>query len=351
MRAELAKKISGVYARDAFVWNERALAEDIFRLLMNDAEIMVRKTLAEVLCHTVYLPSDIAMQLARDVEEVALPMLRHSFALLEEDMVMLVRNSGSVAIVEALASRESLSEALSTEIVNKALVNADAILLDNKGAAIGENSLHKLISVYRRDQCMLEKMVARGQLPIRVVERLFLLVSEALQKHLIAAYHLPQRLITQMTEQAREHAMLEMLPGDSPDEAVEGMVQELLGQAKLTPSLVMRALCTGDLRFFQMAIAALSGVPLLNTKILLMDPGQRGFKALYEASGLPQSLYEDIRSLHQAAMEETRQGRFKRQDYQKRVAQRLASGAGEAAEQLPYMLSILGSTHDASFIH
>ncbi|MEE8517412.1 MAG: hypothetical protein V3T02_12295, partial [Alphaproteobacteria bacterium] len=53
---------------------ERQLALDIFRLMVRDAEIQVRQALSDNLKKCPEVPHDIALELARDVDEVALPM-------------------------------------------------------------------------------------------------------------------------------------------------------------------------------------------------------------------------------------------------------------------------------------
>src|SRR4051794_21210893 len=80
-RAGLAGKLGTQYSEGRLTDRERQLANDIFRLLVADAETQVRRTLSESLKTSPDLPHDIALTLARDIEEVATPMLECSLVL------------------------------------------------------------------------------------------------------------------------------------------------------------------------------------------------------------------------------------------------------------------------------
>ena len=60
--------------------------------------------------------------------------------------------------------------------------------------------------------------------------------------------------------------------------------------ARLTPSLILRALCMGDLAFFETALAVRARVPVENAQILVHDAGGNGLGSLYRKAGLPENL-------------------------------------------------------------
>lgn len=63
---------------------------------------------------------------------------------------------------------------------------------------------------------------------------------------------------------------------------------------RLTASLVLRALCTGDIAFFEAAMAAKGDVPLQNAQTLIHEPSRRGLEALYRKAAMPPSLYAAV---------------------------------------------------------
>ena len=81
-RADVAAKVAGD-VDGTLTDQERALADDILRLLARDVAVMVRSALSESLKSSVNLPHDIALTLARDVEDVAMPVLECSKILSE----------------------------------------------------------------------------------------------------------------------------------------------------------------------------------------------------------------------------------------------------------------------------
>ena len=74
VRAEIAGKIAAQHPR--LTEHERKLAEDILRLMVKDAEVRVREALSRQLKENPLLPHDLALTLAQDVDEVALPFLQ-----------------------------------------------------------------------------------------------------------------------------------------------------------------------------------------------------------------------------------------------------------------------------------
>src|SRR5438093_7845825 len=77
-RAAIAAKLAGAFDRAPLTPAERRLAEDIFRALVRDVEVMVRHALAENLKTCEQVPRDLALALANDVAQVAAPMLEFS---------------------------------------------------------------------------------------------------------------------------------------------------------------------------------------------------------------------------------------------------------------------------------
>ncbi len=78
VRAETTSKLAAQYERKfpRLTPAERNLAEDIFRALTRDAEVIVRQALSQHLKTADDLPNDVALALAQDVDAVALPMIK-----------------------------------------------------------------------------------------------------------------------------------------------------------------------------------------------------------------------------------------------------------------------------------
>jgi uncharacterized protein (DUF2336 family) len=87
---------------------------------------------------------------------------------------------------------------------------------------------------------------------------------------------------------ARERAVLN-LANESDEDDLDRMVGQMMRHGRLTASIVLRALCLGDLMFFETALARLAGLSIVNARKLIYDEGKRGLEALYQKAKLPAS--------------------------------------------------------------
>ena len=84
-----------------------SMLEEVIRIFAQDAAVRVRKAVAEELKQDPLLPYDIALSLAHDVDEVAMPVLRFSTALSDDDLTEIVVKEGQKKL-QAIAARESV---------------------------------------------------------------------------------------------------------------------------------------------------------------------------------------------------------------------------------------------------
>jgi len=293
-RAEAADKIASEFGNGSLSDSERAIAEDIFKVMIKDAEERVRGALSNHLKNAPDLSRDIAKSLANDLSDsVALPMLQFSEALTDADLVEIVRQQGSTRTA-AVAQRPSVSETVSDAIVTHGDEDAVVALVSNAGADISEKSLDQVVETYGESVRMQEPLVHRPTLPVTIAEKLVTKVAEHLQAHLVANHELPEQTAADLILQSREKATLGLSGGSS--EEIAALVDQLLNNGRLTPSIVLRALCVGDLSFFEHALSALAGVPVANARVLIHDEGSLGLKSLYQKAGMPAGLLPAYRS-------------------------------------------------------
>lgn len=292
VRADLADKVATGLAGNGLTTGELRLAQDIVRILARDVEIQVRATISQGLRHSPHLPADVARRLAEDVEEVALPILADSLGLTDDDLVNLVRQ-GSAARHETIASRPNLGETVSHAIIVHAGEPAVARLMQNNSARIAEASFAEAVERFSDSDQVKEAMVRRDALPAAIAERLVTMVSRELQRHLVRVHNLTPATASDIVLTSREHAVLHLSHGAS-DEELRQMVTQMHLTGRLTSSLILRALCTGDIAFFEAAMAARGDIPLENAQVLIHDPSHRGLKALYRKAVMPAGLYPTV---------------------------------------------------------
>jgi uncharacterized protein (DUF2336 family) len=294
VRAELAGKVAADLSGSGLTSAEVKLAQDVVRVLARDVAENVRASLSRGLRHSPHLPRDVALKLAHDIDFVALPMLADSLVLTDEDLIEIVRH-GSGLKQEAVASRPNLAEMVSDALITHGAEPAVAVLMANNTATIAEDSFNRAVTRFGDSHRVKEAMVLRDKLPITVAERLVTMVSKALQAHLVKTHDLAPATVSDIVLTAREHAIVRLSVGASDDD-LRQMVTQMQRNGRLTPSLILRALCTGDIGFFEAAMAVKSDVPLDNAQILIHEPSRRGLAALYRKAEMPAALYGAVQA-------------------------------------------------------
>jgi len=288
-RVDTATKIAGGVDGDSLTDQERSLAQEIFRIMVNDAEIRVREALATNLKESPNLPRDVALNLARDVDTVSLPVLTLSEVLNDNDLAEIIHTQGENKQM-AIASRQVVSEAVSDALIETGNENVVTTLISNEGAKISDTSFEKVVDTLGESQKIQNAMVNRSALPITVAEKLVTRVSEALRDKLLEKHRLSDDVTTDLLLQSRERATV-LLSTESGAGDVQTLVRQLHQNGRLSSSIVLRALCMGDLRFFEAALGVLAKIPLINARTLIHDPGHLGLKRLWSSAKLPEEQF------------------------------------------------------------
>ncbi len=344
-RTRTAEKVAIQFGSSGLSEKERRIAEDIFRIMVRDAEVRVREALSSHLKDSPLVPRDVAVSLAKDVDSVALPILESSEVLSDEDLLEIIRSHQPTKQV-AIARRRSVSAPVADALVDTDNREAVAELVSNEGAELTEQSLAKVVEHYADEERIQDGLVHRADLPITIAERLVSMVSESLRNELIARRDINPTVANDLLQQSREQATVG-LATDYRD--VERLVYQLRCNNRLTPSFILRALCTGDLGLFEACIAQLAGISIVNARRLIYDKGPLGLKAAYDRAGLPLSLYPAFRVAVNVATEMEFDGNERdRERYVRRMIERILTQFEDlGADNLEYLLTKLSSYSEA----
>jgi uncharacterized protein (DUF2336 family) len=295
VRVETSAKIAAKFSVDELGPAERQIAEDIFRALVKDVEVRVRESLSVHLKHSPNVPHDIALALARDVDSVALPMLKFSEVLTDDDLVQIVKDQGPTKQV-AIAQRPRVSSKVADALIDTGNETAVARLVANEGADITTTSLDRVMVQYEGVEAVSNSLAGRPNLPAAISERLIGAITERLQEYLSTTMELAPDVASNLIMQARERATMGLVEYGSTDTELQNLIEQLHRKGRLTPSLVLRALCVGDLNFFERALAKLGNVPLKNARMLIHDQGALGLQSIYLKAELPRRLFPAFRA-------------------------------------------------------
>jgi uncharacterized protein (DUF2336 family) len=287
---KVCRRIDGENLRPA----DRALAEEILTILAEDAAELVRRTLAVTLRNSPNLPREVALRLAEDVDAVAVPILRNSPALTDADLLELVELA-SVQKQVAIAGRPRLGEALTERVLACCDRAAAETVAANEGAAFSDRAYDIAMERYRDDEGVKRALVDRERLPVHIAERLVTLVAGELFDRLVNRHELPPQLAIEIASGARERATLDLVEQAEHSTDLERFVQQLHLNGRLTPSLVIRAACLGNVAFAEWALAELSGIPRSKAWLMIHDAGSLGLKSIFERAGLPGGMFTAFR--------------------------------------------------------
>lgn len=314
-KIEVISKISNQYRDKEFGGKEQGLAEEIFRLLLRYAEIGVRKSIAENLMSTDFVPRDILLSLAKDIDDVSTPILEFSELLTDDDLIDIVSNTSSTDAQLAISRRNTLSESVSTALVNTEKGEVVESLLGNNTAKISEQSLVKVIDSFANKEEVVEALVTRGSIPPELVMQLTKKVSSVIQSKLEKKYNTSFEKIGSLFTEGGEIAAFRFgnmkLFGDDLIDLINmlemnGQLEQALDplHGKLTFILndlepigqfvPVSAIALGNKIMFQICMSRITGVKFSNISKLITDLDV-GLKALYDRASLPEPLFDAVR--------------------------------------------------------
>jgi uncharacterized protein (DUF2336 family) len=322
-RAGTIGKIASNFGGGGFSDGERRLAEEIFRIMARDVEVQVREALSVHLKECPEVPHDVALSLAKDVESVAIPIIEFSRVLTDDDLVEII-NASDAAKQSAVARRDAVSERVSDALVDTKNEDVVATLMGNAGAEISDQSFEKAIDHFGRNEKVSECIVHRAKLPIGIAERLVSMVSDKLKEHMATHHKLSPDVATNLILGMRERATLSLVQPGAQSGDVGELVQQLHANSRLTSSIILRALCMGDMAFFEAALARRAGVSISNARLLIYDEGRLGLSSVYKKALLPDALLPAVRMAVEVAEETGYDGRENdRERFTRRMIERV----------------------------
>jgi uncharacterized protein (DUF2336 family) len=361
IRESITDKITQYFNAGIFDGEELVVAHDIVRLLAKDIDARVRKKLAENLRTSIRLPHDVALALAHDVIEVATPILEFSTVLTDGDLLEVIRSAREVAKLIAISRRRNLQEVISSALVHTRNEQVVASLFNNKTAKVSDDSISLVIDDFRKNGAVIEMLISRGGLSHSIVNKLINSTSEKIRTRLANEYKLNATDINEAEKEARKEVKLSIIDGgvaktkgkglvytDSNEQALakraDELVKRLFKDKKLTEAIVLRALCEGNLRFFESSMAILAGVPLVNARKLVSAHNPMALEALCKKAKLPSSIFKAVQVIVEFAVSDAALEIKDTNVFKKRLAEYIMSkGYDKSVPLMSYILALIGS--------
>jgi len=300
VRALATQRICREMRDNALSKPERNFAQKILKYIAEDSAVLVRRALAVTLKNSPKLPRDIAVKLANDIDTIAVPLLTHSPVFSDHDLIEILKSKAAAKVL-AVAKRVSVSDHVARAIIRFGDSHAVAEVAANDGALISEETASEMLQIYKNDDLIGQNIIAKGMiarrdLPPRIVEKMISLVSEDVAIQLVKQHAVPVDLAIDLASRTRERAVLDFVDQSWVSKNLTALIKAIDGQGRLTASLIIRAAGCGQMRFVEQALAQLSGVSLRKAVLMIHDGGPFGLKALCTRAGLNEASTQVIRA-------------------------------------------------------
>ena len=260
VRAQLARKIGRFLPDLPPDASEKmiALTEETLERLARDQLPRIRRILAEEIKMLDCVPKRVIDLLARDIEDVAAPILEYSPLLSDADLVEIVSTAQARFALTAIAKRRPLSANVSEAIATALDVPAVAALLANSSAQIREPTLEKIIDHGSRIKEWHLPLVLRNDLSQRAICRIAGFVSASLLDKLATKHRLDEKTRAQLAKGAR--ARIDEPEDILSDPAVSAALEvgALFREGKLDDAYVEKAVESGKREVVIAALALLA---------------------------------------------------------------------------------------------
>lgn len=298
VRALATQRICREMRDNALSEKERQFSRNLLKFIAKDSAELVRRALAVTLKNSPKLPREIAVKLAKDIDTIAVPVLMHSPVFSDQDLIEILKSKAAAKIL-AVAKRVSVSDHVARAIVRFGDSQAVAEVAANDGALISEETASEMLDIYNNDDLISQKMIAQGMiarrdLPPKIVEKMISLVSEDVAVQLVKQHAVPADIAIDLASRSRERAVLDFVDQSWVSKDLTALVQAININGRLTASLIIRAAGCGQMRFVEQALAELSGVSLRKTILMIHDGGPFSLKTLCKRARLNENAAQVI---------------------------------------------------------
>ena len=180
-----------------------ALYDDVLQRLISKVDAAARATLAQRIAASEQAPKDTIRSLALDEAiEVAEPILTKSNALDDELLVECITKHGQEHLL-AIATRNSISETVSSHLIRRGDRNVLGTIVNNPGARISDTSFEVLIDKSAADEWLSEHIGRRIDIPDHHFRQLVVSASETVRQRLIGDDPRQQQIINSIIPPAQ----------------------------------------------------------------------------------------------------------------------------------------------------
>lgn len=254
---------------------------------------MVRKHVIGSLTDLRGLSEDLVFSIISDDDELALPFLAVTKSL-NKRMMVAIAKVGDAARKTVIAARGDCPLEAADIMIAKCPAEIVVELLANPDLKLTANQYEKIIERHGGEKPIIVQLSRQRGLPAHLKVMMARAVSEEMRSKVqsedVASTIRSQRMI----DAAEEEAILQISATTKPVERAK-LVSYLCDLQQLTPSLLLRASCTGEMAFVESALSLLSGLQILRVRNLMYAQGAMSLRAVHSRANLPRILFDPLR--------------------------------------------------------
>jgi uncharacterized protein (DUF2336 family) len=300
-RQALARQLSALIADPETSPVEKEQVIPVLIKLSTDVNRSVREVLAEELSTVKNLHQDMIFAVIADEDEIALPFLAATPALNSWHMQAILR-VGDEGRQRTVAARADLSSDAVSFIVRAGSAVAVTTVLRNKSAVLQPQDLQQIFTRLGQSGDVMDMLLARADLPLDIRITQAKRAAVRMRQMMAERGWMPANDANDLVADAEEGAVLQVLKQATPEERSSG-IQFLAGQNMLTPSLIVRASCLGDLEVVAVALGHLAGQLQERVLGLMKMRGGVGIRSILNRSMLPTGCHAIIAAAADVAMQ------------------------------------------------
>ncbi|MGH1398645.1 MAG: DUF2336 domain-containing protein [Alphaproteobacteria bacterium] len=268
-----------------------AFAVQSLGTLALDEVLKVRVALSATLKDHAHTPPKIAAQLAKDVErEVSEPILRFCAALADEELLGILEDHPEGWVVEAIAQRDQVSEAICDAVIESENVPAGEALIRNEGAAITPATLEVIVAKAQHVKEWQAPVAARKSLPPEFAKELASFVEASVRDILLTREDFDEMESEEIAAVFRRRVDFAATEDLQSTLSVEERLQQIITDGNLHEEYVSDALAMRDYDLVVAMIAVMASTSAMNAQKIIDMRAPKPIVALAWRAGLSMRL-------------------------------------------------------------
>ena len=273
--------------------DERQLLSNLLLKLSVDQVKIVREAIISDVSGLPNLAEDLVFSIIADDDELALPFLAITRSL-NTQMMNAIAKVGDSGRKLVIAARGDCPAEAASILIKTATPDIVAELLCNFAVVLNDRQYEEIVDLHGTDKTITEHLARRPDLPARLKVKMAQTVSEEMRTKMdttdVASTIRTQRAI----DVAEEEAILQIASSTNSAERA-GLMTYLCDRQQLTPSLILRAACTGEMAVVESALSLLSGLQPTRVRNLMYGQGALSLRAVHSRAKLPKVLFDPLR--------------------------------------------------------